>query len=85
MSFWVAIVLIVLIGSLGNVLSERYKAMGREDKNLNKDERRVLEDERNRARDEIAVLRERVETLERIATDPSRRTAEEIEALRSRD
>ena len=32
--------------------------------------------------EEVVQLRERVKVLERIATDPSRRTAEEIEKLR---
>jgi hypothetical protein len=34
---------------------------------------------------EVARLRDRVEVLERIATDPTRRLGEEIENLRSRD
>ena len=85
MTLWAAIVLIVLIGCITNVLTERYKALGRGDKQADAADRRMLEDERNRAQAEIAALRERVETLERIATDPSRRTAAEIEALRSRD
>ncbi len=34
---------------------------------------------------EVARLRERVEVLERIATDPTRRLGEKIESLRSRD
>lgn len=32
--------------------------------------------------DEVGQLRERVKVLEKIATDPARRTAEEIESLR---
>lgn len=43
-----------------------------------------LRDERDEARAELADLRERVKVLERIATDPARRTADEIESLRDR-
>ena len=41
--------------------------------------RKSIRDEARREREE---LRERVQVLERIATDPARRTAEEIDKLR---
>ena len=81
MSGW-AIVAIVAI-----VMSALVKIFGRSD-NQNRvettREATQLRDERDEARAELADLRERVKVLERIATDPARRTADEIEALRDR-
>ena len=81
MSGW-AIVAIVAI-----VMSALVKIFGRSD-NQNRvettREATQLRDERDEARAELADLRERVKVLERIATDPARPTADEIEALRDR-
>lgn len=82
MNLWTMIVLVVLIGSITGVLTERYRALGKTGGKLAQEDRRALEEDRNAARAEIQELRERVKVLERIATDPSRRTAEEIEKLR---
>lgn len=79
MGFWTAIVLIVLITSIAGVFGHRSH---RKDEAIPEQERRTLEGERDAARAELEDLRERVKVLERIATDPSRRTAEEIEKLR---
>ena len=85
MSFWSAVVLIVLIGAVASVLQSRYRAqagiIADEDGNERYIERGDPEKDR-RKDEEIAELRERVKVLERIATDPARRTAEEIEKLR---
>ena len=80
MSFWTAIVLIVLIASIASVLRSR---------NI-----RRVEDQtgnRNLARDEeaqreIEELRERVKVLERITVDgrEARAIADEIESLRGK-
>ena len=81
MSGW-AIVAIVAI-----VMSALVKIFSRsENQNRVEDTRETaqLRDERDEARAELADLRERVKVLERIATDPARRTADEIEALRDR-
>ena len=81
MSWPIAVVLIVMIVAAAKVLNARYRA----DHGITKDERgneHQLRVEKAEADEEIAQLRERVKVLERIATDPSRRTAEEIEKLR---
>lgn len=74
MSFWSAIVLIVLIVAVAKYYQGR-------------DTGRLPDNEDRSAREreleqEVEQLRGRVKVLERIATDPSRRTAEEIEKLR---
>jgi hypothetical protein len=82
-TLWTAIVLVALIFGIAAVLIERQRRPGRSGSALEDADRRALEEEHRRAQEEIAALRERLETLERIATDPARRTAEEIEALRN--
>ena len=84
MSFWSAVVCIALIGGLVSVFRARYHAQA----GITEDEmgNQTLND-RNSGKDpeaerEIRELKERVKVLERIATDPARRTAEEIEKLR---
>lgn len=82
MSFGAALVAIVLILAV-SVLLMQY-AENRKDRRVGDGEARHdrLEKERDEARQEIAELRDRVKVLERIATDPARRTADEIEKLR---
>ena len=83
MSFGAALVAIVFILAL-TVLSMQ-RAENNKERRVSRDDddgKRRLEHERDEARAELADLRERVKVLERIATDPSRRTAEEIEKLR---
>lgn len=80
MSFWTAVVCIVLIMSIAGAIGQRGRKSDTDA--LPAEERRALEQERDDARQELAELKERVHVLERIATDPARRTAEEIEKLR---
>lgn len=91
MSLWTMIFLIVLVGCITNVLTERYRAMGRAEKHKAsalKDEGRA---EPTLQAQELQELRERLKVLERIATDgnsldasETRRISQEIEALRDR-
>ncbi|MCP9222267.1 hypothetical protein MKP08_05845 [Erythrobacter sp. LQ02-29] len=76
------IVLIVAMSMLTAIITERYKTMRKTGAREAEDERRMLRDDRDAARAELDELRDRVKVLERIATDPSRRTADEIEKLR---
>lgn len=81
MNWPIAVVLIVMIVAAAKVLSARYRAQH----GIVRDERgneQKLEQQNAEAQQEIQQLRERVKVLERIATDPARRTAAEIEALR---
>ena len=82
MSFPAALVLIVLIIGVCSVMMERTRSRTSQGNSLEERERRTLEAERDDAREELDQIKERVKVLERIATDPARRTAEEIDKLR---
>lgn len=82
MSFPAALVLIVLIIGVCSVMMERTRNRNSHGSSLEEQERRALEAERDDARQELDQIKERVKVLERIATDPARRTAEEIDKLR---
>lgn len=91
MSLWTMIFLIVLVGCVTNVLTERYRAMGRVEKRKNSAIDNVAEIERGAQTQELQDLRERIKVLERIATDgntldarETQRISQEIEALRDR-
>jgi len=84
MSFWTAVVVIVAISAIAGVLRDRYKAIGRAEKQAEPEERISAAEKR-----EVEELRERIKVLERIATDgnsldasETKRIAAEIEALR---
>lgn len=87
MEFWDAIVLIVAIVVIGRVVSG-----GRWNKETRRWEKHspdnpyvrmgTATDDAPLLRKEIAKLNERVATLEKIAVDPSRQLADEIERLR---
>ena len=83
MSAWAIVAVVAIIfGSLTSIYKLRHDSqMG-----ITRDHKgkpiELVREERDEARAELADLRERVKVLERIATDPSRRTAEEIEKLR---
>lgn len=81
MNWPIAVVLIVMIVAAAKVMNARHRARH----GIIVDERgneSQLRQERDEAQEELAQLKERVKVLERIATDPARRTAEEIEKLR---
>jgi hypothetical protein len=73
---WSAIVLIVLIAAVASYLNRH-----RPDSDALQDHEGPSQREAE-LEHEVEQLRERVKVLERIATDPARRTAEEIEKLR---
>ena len=89
MNIFAAIVLIVLIVAVASVArarigrggpAEPYRAVqDRSDLPPLEPEPSAREAELER---EVEELRERIQVLEKIATDPARRTAEEIEKLR---
>ncbi|WP_340587025.1 hypothetical protein [Erythrobacter alti] len=81
MGFWTAIVLIVLIMAITGTLGSRSKRKSR-DRVEEQDQPTLPSNREKELEDEVVSLRERVKVLERIATDPARRTAEEIEKLR---
>ncbi len=92
MSLWTMIFLIVLVGSVTSIITERYRAMGR----IQKHKAAALKDpangERTAQAQELQDLRERIKVLERIATDgntldarETQRISREIEALREND
>ncbi|MBB4632025.1 hypothetical protein [Sphingosinicella soli] len=67
------VVLIVAIAVFGNIVLQHMKQKGRA--------RPDAEVENDRLRGEIGNLKDRIATLERLATDKSRRLADEIDAL----
>jgi|TARA_R100000501_G_scaffold13654_3_gene24968 Na+-transporting methylmalonyl-CoA/oxaloacetate decarboxylase gamma subunit len=71
MSFWSAVVLIVLICVVGGVIANRQKRMPDPGEG----------DEKAELRREIRELKQRIQVLERIATDKSRQLAEQIDDL----
>ena len=87
MSFWTAIVLIVLITAVASVFRSRHRGS---------DRLRIHSESKQSQREtelqsEVESLRERIQVLERIATDgnsvdarETRRIAEEIESLRDK-
>lgn len=76
MSFWSAVVLIVLVVAVAGIFRKN-----RQDGGALPPEQGTSAREAE-LENEVEQLRERVKVLERIATDPARRTAEEIEKLR---
>lgn len=76
------VVMIVLIVTIGRVLSSRFG---------NKDQRRALKGqapvadtaENTRLQSEVARLNDRIRVLERLATDPAKRLSDEIESLKN--
>ncbi|WP_435418031.1 hypothetical protein WAB17_00195 [Parerythrobacter aurantius] len=81
MTWPTAVVIIVMVVCAAKVLNARYRARNGiiEDMHGNQSFGQQASAEKDR---ELAELRERVKVLEAIATDPARRTAEEIERLR---
>ena len=91
MSMWTMIFLIVLVGCVTNVLTERYRAIGRVEKRKKSAIENAAASERSAETQEMKDLRERIKVLERIATDgntldarETQRISREIDALRDR-
>ena len=86
MGFWESVVLIVAIVVIGRVMSGgRWNRETRRWEKHSPDNpyvRAAASDEVPLLRKEIAKLNERVQTLEKIAIDPSRQLSDEIERLR---
>ena len=84
------VVAIILIVTIGKVLSARYKAQHGiiEDVDMmgNKSQRQIESADKNKMQDEIKVLKDRIQVLERIATDNSSAAdvGRQIEALRQK-
>ena len=84
------VVAIVLIATIGKVLSSKYKAQNGiiEDVDMlgNKSQRQIESADKNKMQDEIKVLKDRIQVLERIATDNSSAAdvGRQIEALRQK-
>jgi hypothetical protein len=85
------VVAIVLIATIGKVLSSKYKAQNGiiEDEDMmgNKTQRLLSSDKDTQAmQDEIRTLKERIQVLERIATDnnSANDVGRQIEALREK-
>jgi hypothetical protein len=84
------VVAIVLILTIGKVLSSKYKArhgiIEDEDMMGNKTQRLINNQDTNAMQDEIRTLKERIQVLERIATDNSSANdvGRQIEALREK-
>ena len=78
-------VLIILIVTIGRVVSGRMG--GRADKTkhgaLAAPDDSVASADAIRLRSEVARLNERIQVLERLATDPGKRLSDEIEALKN--
>lgn len=81
------VVLIIAIVTIGKVVSARYgvDAWGRGSRRRNRDGTpaadAVTVDEAARMKSEITRLNERIQVLERLATDPSKRLSDQIDAL----
>lgn len=84
------VVAIVLIATIGKVLSSRYKAKAGivEDVDMlgNVTQRQIENGDAQRMQDEIRALKDRIQVLERIATDNSSANdvSRQIEALREK-
>ncbi|MGB7404165.1 MAG: hypothetical protein WA906_00605 [Pacificimonas sp.] len=72
MSFWSAIVLIVLIAVVGGIITNRQKH----------GKPRAGDPEKAELRREVVELKQRIATLEKIATDRGQRLADRIDALK---
>jgi hypothetical protein len=87
MDFWEAAVLIVAIVVIGKVMSGgRWNKAARRWERYSPDNpyvRMGQADEVPQLRKEIAALKDRVVTLEKLATEPGRQLSDEIERLRA--
>lgn len=81
MNWPTAVVIIVLMVCAAKVLNARYRARHGIIEDSHGNQSFVSHESGDKDR-ELEELRERIKVLEAIATDPARRTAEEIEKLR---
>jgi len=78
------VVIIVLIVTIGRVLRARYgEPSGRRARRLAASESDQGNAEAARLRAEVTRLNDRIQVLERLATDPARRLSDEIDALKN--
>lgn len=79
------VVLIILIVTIGRVISARFGVTtgrrGRRDRDLIAAPDAVSIEDGTRMKSEIDRLNARIQVLERLATDPSKRLADQIDAL----
>lgn len=76
------VVLIILIVTIGRVASGRMGKRDRKHGLMSAPEDGVSAAEAARLRDEVTRLNDRIQVLERLATDPGKRLSDEIEALK---
>lgn len=81
MNWPTAIVIIVMLVTAAKVITARYRARAGILEDMHGNQSYVSQSSPEKDR-ELEELRERIKVLEAIATDPARRTAEEIEKLR---
>ena len=86
MGFWEFIIAVSLIGTVGGIIQgglklERTKVRAKALSGENEEQRGLI----NEMHSEIVKLRDRVNVLERLATDEDRKLASEIERLRRDD
>lgn len=91
MSFWTAIVLIVMISAIAGVMRSRGGFRHSGDHDMGVSDRPANSNREQELQREVIDLRERIKVLERIATDANsaetretRAIAEEIERLRDK-
>lgn len=91
MSFWTAIVLIVLISAIAGVMRSRSRAGDSISRDVDGTERPSVSPREQELQSEVAGLQERIKVLERIATDANstesleaKAIADEIEQLRDK-
>ena len=84
------VVLIILIVTIGKVATARFGSGSRTTlRSASRGDRPAVEDsaaiaEAARLRHEVTRLNERIQVLERLATDPGKRLADEIDALKDK-
>jgi sensor domain CHASE-containing protein len=80
MGFAEMAVAIVLVVTIGRVLRERYRSQRR----LPGKSDITAEQDNMRLQSEVARLNDRIRVLERLATDPAKRLADEIDSLKDK-
>lgn len=81
MSFWTAIVLIVLISAIAGVITSRSRANFHSSQRSEESDRSTVSGREQELQREVVDLRERLKVLERIATDANSTEARETKAI----